>query len=796
MSIKARTGVFLSGCRTMLLIALMAMLLLWLAASPLPAQDEEGSPGHPYVYAYYGMDIQVEADTSLHVQERVTYSFNGFGEWVGIYIPFEYGTIYNPRVLNEYGRPLLEELQDLEWSDEGVTLWYNGEGSTRNSTVIYDYYSYGALDREGSMVGFEWSATPETHAAPIDESSVIIHLPGYVSSSDLDLQTRMYNYDGSVSAAQSDNETAYCLSWNIPPDAYYRFSCYWPASIMSSETAITPSGSLAGKHWDFARFDTDIQVNPDASLTVRETQVANFYGSYTFLNRDITTADAQDYEGTTYGRVRISDIAVYDREGNPYDKDLWSVEKITNGRRVRLEFEAQDQQMGWIIEYRMSGAIIYYDEYDRLYFNAVSYDRDVPIQSSRTTVRLPEGVDMDQVETEMYVDRYYQPSRHDYGREGDMLWWEADDVYAYTTYSIDVAFPKGAVSVPWQFGWSFGLAMIILGGLLILACLVVMVRLWMTLGRDIGRTGTEMVRYDPPAGLRPAAIGMLMKEKPMLKDVSATIVDLARRGYLKIFEEGSGSIFTHTTYGFKKESVGEEGLNAFEKEIMEGLFDAGDIVTESDLKNQFYTHVGPILDGVTDDVLDQELFSAEPATVKKRYTAGGIAVGVVSLGLFMLLNRWWDLGWAWTVLPALLLSGCIIIIVGRAMPRRTAKGSQAFEHALGFKEYLVTAEREEIASMTTENFQETLPYAMVLGVAETWASKFVDIFTEPPEWFNGVGAFNTVYLASSLNGMYHNLGSTLTSAPSGSGGGGGGFSGGFGGGFSGGGFGGGGSSAG
>ncbi len=799
MSERVGTGACLRGCLMALLIAILVPLLLWLTAAPLIAQNDEVPQEYPYVFASYGMDIRVEADSSLHVQERVTYRFSGFGEWVGIYIPFEYGNIYNPRVLNEYGRPLPDELWELEWAEEGVTLWYNGEGSTGDSTVIYDYYSYGALNREGSLTGFEWSATPETHDAPINKSSVNIHLPGYVSSSDLELQARAYNYDGPVSAAQSDPETVYCLSWDMPPDAYYRFSCYWPSSMMSSDVAVTPLNSMEGKHWDFARFDTDIHVNPDASLNIRETQVANFYGSYHFLNRDLTLADASGYSGTTYGRVRITDIAVYDLEGNLYDESLWSVEKISGGKRVHLEFEAQDQQMGWIIEYRMSGAIIYYDDYDRLYFNSVSYDRDVPISASRTTVHLPNGVDMDQVETDMYVDQYYKPSYYDYGKDGDTLWWEAADVDAFSTYTIDVAFPKGVVSVPWQFGQTFKLIMLILAGLLVLACLVVMLRLWMKLGRDIGRTGTEMVRYDPPPGLKPAVMGMLLKEKPLLKDISATIVDLARRGFLNIFEEGSGSIFTHTSYGFIKRSDSTEGLSAYEKEVMDGLFESGDRVTESDLKNVFYAHVVPIQDGVTDTVLDQELFSAEPAVVKKRYTTGGLLVSIVSVAVFVLAYKWlyWDLGWFWIILPAIILSGIIIIIVGRAMPRRTAKGSQAYEHALGFKEYLATAERDEIASMTAENFQETLPYAMVLGVAEAWASKFSEIFTEPPEWFNGVGTFNTVYLASSLNGMYENLGSTLASAPSSSGGsGGGGFSGGFGGGFSGGGFGGGGSSAG
>jgi uncharacterized membrane protein len=780
------------------LVLAILVLAYGLAYMPLAAQEDgQQQQQYPYVYSSYNLDIQVEADASLHVQERVVYSFNGFGEWVGIYIPFEYGEIYKPRVLNEYGRPLPDELQKMEWSDEGVTLWYNGEGSRGNSTVIYDYYLYGALDRKGDLIGLDWSATPEIHSVPILASSVNLHLPGYVSSSNLELQVRAFNYEGAVTADQPDGNTVYCRSQDIPPDAYYRFNCFWPSSIMDNTyIAVTPDTSLGGKHWDFARFDTDIQVNPDASLTIRETQVANFYGSYHFLNRDLVTTKAAGVGGKTCGRVRFSDIQVYDLEGNPYDKNLWSVEKTSDGKRVHIEFEAQDQQMGWIIEYRMAGAIIYYDDYDRIYFNSVSYDREVPIATSTTTVQLPEGTDTQNVSTDMYIDSYNKPDSSDRGVDGDTLWWKVRNVKPYTTYTIDVSFPKGVVTAPLQFRDSFLLAMLALSALIILASLGYMLWLWRRKGRDVGGNDTEMVRYDPPPGLNPAIIGMLIKEKPLLKDISATIVDLARRGYLTIFESGTGSLFSHKTYGFTKKNNVQEGLLGYEKEIMDGLFESGDQVTEADLKNEFYVHITTIQEGVTSEVMRKKLFFAEPAKVKKRFSRIGSSIFLASLAFFLVMRVWWDLGWIWLLLPALLLSGLIVMIVGRAMPRRTPEGSQAYEHAKGFKDYLVTAEKQELASMTADNFQETLPFAMVLGVADIWAAKFTDIFTTPPEWFNGVGTFSTVYLASSLNGMYNDLGGTLTSAPGSSGGGGGGFSGGFGGGFSGGGFGGGGSSAG
>lgn len=777
---------------SLVLFCLASVLLL--SAPGLRAQE---SQPFQYAYASYDMTITVEADSSMHVQERVTYSFGEVGGWVGIYIPYEYGLINGPQVLNEYGNPLPAGVQEIEYGEDGVTLWYNGKGASGDSTVIYDYHVYEALNRSGNHTGLEWSATPEVHESPIEASSVTIFLPGNVSPSDLELQVSPYNYDGLVFSELQGGNTVSCRTVDIPSNAYYRFSCYWPVSIMDAEqVALAPVGSLGVKTWDFERFDTDITVNPDASLTIRETQVVNFNGSFRFLNRDLSTDSARGIDGETYGKVRFKDIKVYDLDGNTYDGDRWNVESIEGGKRIHIEFEAQDQQLGWIIEYRVYGAIIYYDDYDRLYFNAVSYQRDVPIASSTTMVRLPGGTDLKQVETKLYVDPYNGPSTHESGTDGETLWWKVTDVKPYTTYSIDVSFPKGTVAVPWQYRRSFLLTMLFLSSAFVILTFLLMITYWLRRGRDVGLTGTEMVRYDAPPGMQPAVVGMLMEEKPQVSDISATIVDLARRGYLTIFEQSDSGMFSRTTYGFRKKKQAGQELQAFEREVLEGLFASGEAVTESDLKQKFYVHVPTILDGIRSVVEREGLFFEEPEKVRKLYIGLGSAVILVALAAWWILQRWFDLGHFWLLVPAFVLSGIIVMVVGRAMPRRTPAGSQAYEHAKGFRTYMETAEKEELASMTAENFQENLPYAMVMGVAGSWAAKFEGVFTTPPDWYQGAGTFSAVYLASSLSGMSHNLGSTLTSSPSGSSGGGGGFSGGFGGGFSGGGFGGGGSSAG
>lgn len=559
-----------------------------------------------------------------------------------------------------------------------------------------------------------------------------------------------------------------------------------PTSVARTRGQVTPE-----KTWDFERFDVDIKVNTDGSLTVRETEVANFEGSFHFLNRDLTSTRAGFTDGRTYGRVRFKDIEVYDLNGRPYES--WKVENISSGKRVRIEFNAFNEQKGWIIEYRMTGAVIYAQDYDRLYYNTVSYDRGVSVKASRTTVTLPRGTDMSKVQAKEYPNETNPPGELASGREGDTLWWESKSIAPYTTLTIDVAFPKGLVQVPLTFRTGFGILMIALAALMILGVTVGMILLWWKKGRDASAPELDVVQYEPPSGLRPAEVGVLINEAPLTGDITATIVDLAIRGKLVISEQEGGMIIKHKKFGFQRLDPGVEGLADYEAEVMAGLFEKGDLVTEDDLENEFYTHVGAVNVSLKDRVMGKGFFSGDPARVKRKYYTIGTVLLLLLIPFFYTRARI-DLGYLLAFAPALVVSGLVIFIVGRFMPARTAEGSRAYSYAMGFKEYMATAEQEEMKLMTPQNFQENLPYAMVLGVADAWAAKFKDIYTEPPDWYQGYypGAFSTVYLAESLSNMQTSVGSTLTSSPSSSSGGGGG----FGGGVSGGGFGGGGSSAG
>jgi uncharacterized membrane protein len=130
------------------------------------------------------------------------------------------------------------------------------------------------------------------------------------------------------------------------------------------------------------------------------------------------------------------------------------------------------------------------------------------------------------------------------------------------------------------------------------------------------------------------------------------------------------------------------------------------------------------------------------------------------------------------------------LLFARAMPRRTRKGAEARQWALGFQEFAtrVEADRLERAAADPRHaFEALLPYAMALGVADEWAEKFEGIYEgRPPTWYGGPvtsHGLSTRSFERSLSGAMAATSRHMTASPrSSSGSGGGGFSGGGGGG--------------
>ena len=286
-----------------------------------------------------------------------------------------------------------------------------------------------------------------------------------------------------------------------------------------------------------------------------------------------------------------------------------------------------------------------------------------------------------------------------------------------------------------------------------------------------------------------------------MRDITASIVDLAVRGYLVIEEQQKDHMLglTHSkeyVFHLKKSQAEWNTLQPHEQDLLSGLFtagNAGDSVSLSELHNRFYTSIPGIRDQIFASLLGHGYYTHRPDTVRSSYIGFGIVAGVILIWGGNAIAR--NMGMApGSFMVSGILTGAIICAFGWLMPAHTQVGARALEGVLGFEDFLnhVEADRFNRMIKTPEMFEKFLPFAMALGVEKNWSNAFKNIYTQPPQWYQGnFGAgFYPYMFVSSLNSMSSVAANTLASAPRSSGGSG--FGGGGGGGFSGGGFGGGG----
>ena len=460
--------------------------------------------------------------------------------------------------------------------------------------------------------------------------------------------------------------------------------------------------------------------------------------------------------------------------------------------------DAEDATRTVVLRYRATNGLRFFDEHDELYWNITGDEWEIPIESASATITLPGGA---QGVRAIAFNGAYGSTAQD--AEVDIMGTQVGVVMPYQLdfrqgVTAVVGWNKGLVREPTRSEKAAGFVLVNWPLAIPIPVFIGMFMLWRRKGKD-PESLPVVVQYEPPDGLTPGEAGTLIDNSADMRDITATLIDLAVRGYIRIEERKESKFFglmSHEEFVFHREAGGDRhALESYEQRVLDGLFEGrGSEVELSELKNEFYSHLPGIQSGIFARLIDKGFYRARPSKVRGLWAVGGIAFAVVLFIAGALFAARFQL----TPVPfmvAAILSAIIVVGFGMAMPARTVLGARTRERVKGFEEFLrrVESERYREVELTPQMFESYLPYAMAFGVASEWARAFQDIFREPPNWYVGhnLHAFNAGTFSQRLDTLSTSASSTMSSAPRSSGGsgfGGGGSSGGGGGGGGGGGF--------
>lgn len=485
--------------------------------------------------------------------------------------------------------------------------------------------------------------------------------------------------------------------------------------------------------------------------------------------------------------VMIDGITVHDGTMAPV-----LFESFKNGDDLRLKIGHPDVlvtgKRTYEISYVAHDVIAFFDDHDELYWNATGNDWLLPIQHVSARVYAPASTTVHACFVGPRGSTI--PCETQQSIAGDGSAWFFEATYALGKnegMTFAIGWPTGVVMPPSEREQIMKKMMKFLPLLLPVIALVFLFYRWWRHGRDDRGRGTIIPEYDVPKGVNTTIASMLMFERVSAASLSATMIELAVRGYLTIHreEEKTLGIFTSIKYRFDKNKSADDELAPDERAIYNVLFAEGNSVWMSDEK--LGARMIAARSTVSRDAASQMVllgyYYANPTKLKVLYFVAAAAVFILGFALTAVFQ-------SPSMIIATLITSMMIGLFGLIMPAKTKKGTLLKEQILGLKDYLQIAEKDRLdfhhaPEKSPQLFEKLLPYAMILGVSAAWAKEFEGIYEKPPEWYGGASyaAFTPMVFANDMTALSTAVTTLATPTSSGGGASGGGFSGGgFGGG--------------
>ncbi|MFT3970914.1 MAG: DUF2207 domain-containing protein [Micropruina sp.] len=340
---------------------------------------------------------------------------------------------------------------------------------------------------------------------------------------------------------------------------------------------------------------------------------------------------------------------------------------------------------------------------------------------------------------------------------------------------VIMRFPEGTVAANeqvrelWTLGRAFStrplplgiaLALLVLGGLGFWA-------LHRRIGRDAaaGAEPTLVAEFHPVGdgeaefrvrdGIRPGQVGTLVDERVDPVDVTATLLDLAVRGHLRIEELPKSSKYAEGEWTFARRTGGDD-LRPYEETLLDAVATVGGKPTAvSELPAAIGTVIGTVQDQLYDDVVALGWFTQRPDQTRNSWFKVGFGLFAVAVLATIGLAAFTSYG---LVGLALIAVSLLAIFLGQEMPARTARGASLLSGLGLLRAQLLGHPTDQMPKgRELAELSEVLPYAVVLGGYDRWLKALVDADDDPDadstdlDWYHAPADWHLSDLPASLS---------------------------------------------
>jgi len=547
------------------------------------------------------------------------------------------------------------------------------------------------------------------------------------------------------------------------------------------------------KSYHFTSVDTRATVQSNGDIRIVEDRTARFVGSFSELW----------YVLPLSGTDGLADISVYDSgrrltQSNSGASGTFKVEQSRNKATIYVYYNASNEQRTFTFEYTLKNAIKVYRDTAELYWRAIGTGWDVRTDRVRVEVFFPPGVSQEDLRVWAHGPLQGEVTRTDtpsmlvtveslppntfvecratfptsavpaaarkVDKDGlsqilaeETRWADqANEIRDRVRQqlergeSVDMASVYRELELSREPAWrqwlvkndlSIALAMLV-------AALLAFVAIRIKYDREYRPEFEGDYYRELPAEYTPAVLGVLWRfGAPGTEDLTAEIMNLARRGYLKIVEKQTekkrafGLLGTSIDLDYTiektpklRENAGE--LLEYEEELIDFLFDIGSGETVSFDEITAYAKRRPQAflrkfkgwkAGVSAHAERFGFFDTE--VVRGRAIGALLGLAFVGLGvlLFVLSSKYN----AVTAGFAGIVPGGILAVGSLTMKRRSRSGSTELRKWQAFRKFLTDFSSMDLATIPSLIvWEHYLVYAISLGVAKEVLRQLPIVFPE------------------------------------------------------------------
>jgi len=583
--------------------------------------------------------------------------------------------------------------------------------------------------------------------------------------------------------------------------------------------------------WAKSYYVSDVHIEAtvakDGSMWVTERRTFDFSGSFSWVVQDLVL----------HGTQGISDITVKE-DGKAYREastgtGTYSYQNVNGRIEVQWRFAATDEKRTFELSYHVKGAVLVHLDAAELYWKFVGDEWEVTQHNIEVGLALPAGAAPGEVRAWGHgplagaVD-IESPTR---------VVWQLGRLPKGTFLEGRVVFPTELVPhatrtsgqaalqqildeearLADRANWSrlMSTGMIVAGVLFLLGAILAAVLLQARHGREYRPEFEGDYYRELPGDYSPAELGCLWRFGPVgAGEMTATILDLARRGYLEIevqTEEVRGLFgVTHERPQYLLKRV-ERGTRPLGAAYDPGMLRQHERMLLSFLFGQVALHVRGAGAADTVNFDDIKAYARSNPSAMQTFVKGfeGAVRSTDAAGSFFDKRteqvRIWEMvagvfaflgGGGFTILGApaaavpLMAGGAILLVAAIGLRRRSQLGSTHLAMWRAFRRFLLhfsALDRAEVPSLTI--WEHYLVFAVVLGVAKQVLEQLKIVYPQLAEAGPGVHPWIWMHVArgtlapatmvgSLTDALHSSVATAVNYRPSSRGGFGGGFSGG------------------